>query len=142
MVEDNERFVRWQQVTREQLGFTNYTVLALAMAALGFVVAQSADGGVASSSRFQICVLPTVVAFLVASHVFAIWCALNRLWDFRDTAKIVRSTTTGGDVAEARKSNKARGRRTWCLLYLQIGTFALSVALFLIASGLRAMQWV
>lgn len=142
MSEDKERFVRWQQVTRDQLSFTNNTVLALATASLGFAVMQFTDGVTVTTSRFQVWVLPTVVALLLASHLCAIWCALNRLWDFRETAQIVKASTRGEDVAQTRQSNKDRGELTWTLLYWQVGTFAGAILIFTLASWVRAMQWV
>ena len=125
---ENARFVRWQQVTIGQLGFTNNTVLVLTTASLGFTFAHaSPDGG------WRGCVLWFGIGLLGLSVFFALWCALNRLWDFRETAQIAKGDMAEFEKAAARRETKRLGDRTWGLLYCQLGTFGLGLLLLALA---------
>ena len=119
---ENVRFIRWQHVRIVQFGFVNNTVLALATASIGFALAREApvDG-------WKLCLFGIGTALLSLSVLFALWCALNRLWDFRITAQIAGGRMDERELAAARYETRKLGDRTWGLLYCQLGTFALGL---------------
>ena len=109
-----------------QLGFVNNTVLALTTAALGLAVSSDSSG-------WQLCTLRVGTSFLVVSVLFALGCALNRLWDFRVTARLARGKMTETEEALARSKADSLGSRTWPLLYCQLGAFTLGALLLVVA---------
>ena len=119
---ENVRFVRWQHVTIVQFGVVNNTVLALATASIGFALSREAPVG-----GWKLCSFGIGTALLSLSVLFALWCALNRLWDFRETAQIARGRMEECEKAAARHETKKLGARSWGLLYCQLGTFALGL---------------
>ena len=133
----NDRpFVRWQRITLTQLGTVNATVLSLAIAALGFGLTQKSP-----ISGCELCALRGGLVLLVVSVVFALWCALTRLWDFRKTAQKARLDEKScrdqkcekcEEIrAELRVETKKLGERTWCLLCCQLVTFAVGAVLLI-----------
>lgn len=134
--QSNDRpFVRWQRITITQLGIVNATVLSLATAALGFGLTQSS-----TVSGFKLSALRCGLVLLVASVVFALLCALTRLWNFRETAKIDRLREKPcsclkhekcEEILALRVDTIKLGKRTWCLLYLQLGTFTFGAVLLI-----------
>lgn len=116
--------VRWQEIRFTQFGFVNNTVLGLATAALGFALTLARSGeAVLREAMFL------AVVMLLVSHAFAISCALNRLWDFRETFHRARGTPS-----VSRAKNRRSGQRSCCLLYLQLGTFGVGVLALTIAA--------
>ena len=135
--QSNDRpFVRWQQITLTQLGIVNATVLSLAIAALGFGLTHSSP-----VSGWKLCTLRGGLVLLVVSVGLALWCALTRLWNFRKTSKKARLNEKFYHdqkcekceeiLAAVREETKKLGDRTWCLLYCQLGTFAVGAALLI-----------
>ena len=116
------RFVRWQRVAITQLGFLNNTVLALATASAGFALARPAP-----DSGWKLCLLWLGLALLSLSIIVALACALNRLWDFRETAQIAKGTMSDSETAVARREVERLGNRTWTLLYCQLASFVVGV---------------
>lgn len=123
---DNARFIRWQERCNTQLGFVNNTVLALTTAGLGLGVSSSASGWHLGALRFG-------TVSLIVSVLLALGCALNRLWDFRETARIARGNMSDVPKAVARGKVEKRGRRTWRVLYWQLSTFALGALALVVA---------
>ena len=113
----HSRVVRWQGRSIAQLGFVNNTVLALTTAAIGFAVSRESSGW-----RWWPLVIGIVC--LVMSAGLALWCAVNRLQDFRESAELARGRMGIVEGVERRRKNRKRGNRTWTLLYWQLGTFA------------------
>ena len=132
----NDRpFVRWQQIRITQFGIVSATVLTLATAALGFGLTQRPP-----LSGCELCALRGGLVLLVASVVFALWCALTRLWDFRKTAQIGRLKEKSccclkcekcEEILLLRVETRKLGERTWYLLYWQLGTFAVGAVLLI-----------
>ena len=109
------------------LGSVNNTVLTLTTASLGFAVSRE-------SSTWTQWALWVGTAFLLISVVFALCCAVNRLSDFRESARLARRKM---DLAERRKrrcKNRRRGTWTWVLLHLQLWCFAIGATSVVIAS--------
>lgn len=129
--DDKERSVRWQQITINQLSYVINLILGLSVAALGFAsslllnkmfnLANSADG------FFVISLIS-----LLMSGFFGVWCTINRLRDFRLTAKITK-IRDGTEVQELRKLTRRLGEKTWILFWWQIGTFSFGILLMVIS---------
>jgi hypothetical protein len=118
------RFVRWQKATREHLGATSNVILGLATGLLAFAAPQLLQKKPAQCDAMfgaAACVL------LVASIAFALWCAINRLSDFRLTAQIANPNKVA-QVAENRLESLRLGERTWMLFRAQVWTFAFGAA--------------
>ena len=138
-------FIRWQSITLTQLGF----VTNLAIATLGFALTLVKDPDVIASCWAR-CLLVLSILGLLVSVAFGIWCALNRLADFRKTAqnardrqKLLTMTSEQGKVdrerelAEKYQETKKLGQKTWTLFRWQIGTFGAGI-LTLVSSGFAA----
>jgi len=134
-------FVRWQAISIAQLGFTNNLIITLAAATLGFSLTFLKDNDVVASCWAK-CLLVLSIFGLLVSLAIGLWCALNRLLDFRQTAQNARLRERLGAITSEQKKvdsqktldigrDKARalGRKTWALLYWQLGTFSFSVAM-------------
>ena len=134
----NDRpFVRWQRITLAQLGIVNGTVLSLATAALGFGLTQSS-----TVSGCKVCALRGGLVLLMVSVVFALWCALTRLSNFRKTEKTARleekpchdpRSEECREILALQEQTRKLGKRTWCLLRWQLGTFVGGAVLLMVA---------
>ena len=78
------------------------------------------------------------LVLLVVSVLFALLCALTRLWDFKETAEIARLKEKLGnhpkseeceEILALRGDTTKLGERTWCLLYFQLSTFTFGAVL-------------
>lgn len=58
------------------------------------------------------------------SAIFGFWCALNRLTDFRGTAR----RACNHEKAPMKDDLRELGDRTWLLFYVEVGTFVLGIA--------------
>lgn len=128
MTEDNyERFAKWQGVTREQLGATSNLILGLATGLLGFTTVLLLERKLA-----VLCALGFAVAaslLLALSVALALWCAINRLTDFRLTAKIAHPKNNDShQLEEFREESKRLGERTWEIFRSQVWSFALGAS--------------
>ena len=118
----HSRVVRWQGHSVAQLGFVNNTVLALTTASIGFAVSRESSG-------WQWWLLVLGIVYLVVSAGLALWCAVNRLQDFRESAQLARGKMGIVEQSERQRKNRKRSKRTWTLLYWQLGTFAVGALL-------------
>ena len=125
--ETSPRFVRWQGHTVAQLGSVNNTVLTLTTASLGFAVSRE-------SSTWTQWALWVGTAFLLISVVFALCCAVNRLSEFRESARLARRKMNLAERRERRRKNRRRGTWTWILLHLQLWCFAIGATAVVIAT--------
>jgi hypothetical protein len=125
MAEENyERFAKWQGITREQLGATSNLILGLATGLLSFVTVLLLEKKLVISCAFGFGVAASIL--LILSVAFAIWCATNRLTDFRLTAKIANpKNSSSPQLDEFRERSKQLGERTWGIFRGQIWCFAL-----------------
>lgn len=124
--QDYEPFIRWQGITRDQLGTTSNLFLGLATGLIAFDSAlllqhKSAISSCAVGLGLVGCVL---LAFSVA---LALWCATNRLKDFRLTAKIANPKHSGSVAIldEWREESTRLGDLTWKIFRGQLWCFAL-----------------
>jgi hypothetical protein len=121
-------FVRWQATTLAQFGYVANLTLALAVATLGFQVNLLLhEGFVPPKCLFTAAILTTMI-----SVGLGLWLAINRLQDFRITARIARMRE-GGDISSKLDALRARskklGKRTWCLFRWQLSAFGVGVLL-------------
>ncbi len=118
----NEKFVRWQRITLEQLGYVLNLVFTLTIAALGywFALLRVREFVPGSSAK---CALILSGLSLATAAAIGLWCSLNRLWDFRGTTK------RAGDKPDAPSKEELDniGKRTWTLFYIVLGGFAVGV---------------
>lgn len=119
-----ERFAKWQGVTREQLGFTSNLVLGLATGLLAFTTILLLDKKLIAPCAF--CFGIAACFLLAISLVLALWCATNRLTDFRLTAKIANpKNSSNPQLEEWREESQCLGERTWAIFRGQLWSFAL-----------------
>lgn len=122
--DNRDSFIRWQSVTREYFSSTSNLVLGLATGLLAFLVSGVAHS---KSTNTNMCLLVVDIGtmlLLAASVGLAIWCAINRLRDFRATAQIARSRFKDEPVSsDARLEVKVLGQLSWRLFWWQLVLF-------------------
>jgi hypothetical protein len=127
-----ERFIRWQENLRQSLGSHVTLIVAFASGGLGFV------GSIlnADHAQFSGCtrwfILGAGLLFLV-SLFLALFISCNRLEDVRATLAILRHRRDKSPdeiIAELQRRTDKLGKRTWKLVYWQLGVFTVGAALF------------
>jgi len=125
--EDRESFVRWQGITRDYFSSVSNLVLGLSTGLLAFLVS-----GLASPqpNLESFSVLGALSAALLALSVaVAVWCAINRLRDFRATARIARLRWRGGSADPSERiDSTVVGRLSCRLFWWQLVLFGLGSA--------------
>lgn len=136
-------FIRWQGIAITQMGYAVNLMLTFAAASLGFTLTLFKD-----PSRRQHCWGRCFIVFaavaLTASIAIGLWCVLNRLRDFRESAQIARRrerwekegcerSWIDVQLQRRRNRNRRRGRRSYRLFNWQIGSFAVGVLLLVAA---------
>jgi hypothetical protein len=125
-------FVRWQAITITQLGYAVNLVLTFATASLGFVLSMVKDRDFTPNCWGR-CFLDFSGLALGVSVAVGLWCVVNRLSDFRVTAKIARFRQTWPErkeplsIRRMRRTTKKLGKLTWQLFCWQVSTFAVGV---------------
>lgn len=126
-LEDRESFLRWQGITRDYFSSVSNLVLGLSTGLLAFLVS-----GLTSPQPDSRCLLfvgTASVVLLAASVALAVWCAINRLRDFRATTKIARSRWKGEPVNPTdRLESQAVGQLSWRLFWWQLVLFGFGSA--------------
>ena len=139
-VESYERFAKWQGITREQLGATSNLILGLATGLLGFVTVLLLERKLVIPCAFGFGVAASI--FLILSVALALWCATNRLADFRLTAKIANPKNSGShQLEEFRENSKFLGERTWGIFRGQIWSFALGAGAVGLSTIIQVFSW-
>lgn len=125
MVQENkDSFTRWQQITRDQFTSIANLVLALATGLLAFQSTLLLDHKLAYCCAYGLAIASLFL--LTASVVFALFCAVNRLLDFRLTAKIARRREEGKtDLEVLRDEANSLGSFSWGLFWFQLTLFGL-----------------
>jgi hypothetical protein len=124
-------FVRWQSITIAQLTYCGNLILGMTVAALGFQVSLLLNDKF-TPIAWQKCAFSVSMFLLILSIAVGIWCIINRLRDFRATTKAARMREEGKppeDIQPFRDLYKNLGKKTWCLFWWQIGTFAIGIIL-------------
>ena len=137
-------FVRWQSIRITQFGHVTNLILTFATASLGFALTLLKDSRIGYISC-SFCIWVLAVVTLLGSIAVGIWCSINRLHDFRETAQIARKreemeatgalapTEMEARLEYQRKLSKERGELTWVLFYWQIGTFGVGTLFLVVA---------
>jgi hypothetical protein len=119
---------RWQKIAIDQLGYSLNLTLTYTVAALAywFTLLKSSDFNPACSARlFMLCSLPA----LGLSAICGFTCVVNRMIDFRGTAKRAR----GDQDAPTKEYLQGFGLRSWVLFYIHLAGFVTGVALISVA---------
>ncbi len=136
--DDRDSFIRWQSITREHFSSVSNLVLGLATGLLAFLVS-----GIAYPKPANKCLLVVdtgSMLLLAASVGMAVWCAINRLRDFRATAQLARSRYKGEPVSsDERLETKVLGQLSWRLFSWQLVLFGFGAGG--IAAGVIARFW-
>lgn len=130
-----ERFVRWQQISIAQLGYTLNLVLTFTIAAIGYAFSLLKDNDFKPPCSARCALLFALISLAIAA-ISGLACVLNRLRDFQGTARRVRRKPNAPSSRELR----VMGSRTYRLFYAQLlfcflGISALAVALLLTYGG-------
>ncbi|QEI13464.1 hypothetical protein [Cellvibrio japonicus] len=122
--EDKESFVRWQGITRDYFSSVSNLVLGLSTGLLAFLVSGFVVVQPVSSCLLIIATCSMVL--LAISIGLSVWCAINRLRDFRATTQIARSRYKDEPVSSSdRQETKALGKLSWCLFWWQLVLFGM-----------------
>lgn len=128
-IRQKDRCQRWRKIALDQLGYVQNLTLTFAVAALGYWFSLLRDTVFPDAAKCFMLLSFLAISF---SAFFGLWCALNRLWDFRGTA---RRACEHPD-APSKDYLRGLGQLTWVLVTLQVVLFAagvifLAVVLFL-----------
>lgn len=125
--DEHESFVRWQGITRNHFSSVSNLVLGLATGLIAFLVPSLAGEQV--TGRCSLVLSTLSLGLLVLSVALALWCAINRLRDFRATARVTRKRSQGEQVApEERRETKILGEASWRLFWWQLVLFGFGAA--------------
>lgn len=127
-------FIRWQSTTIAQLTYAVNLILSFSVATLGFQVAILQNDNFVPVS-LQKCAFSLSLLLVILSVVFGILCVINRLYDFRISAKVARMREDGKSDEEMQSRRmlcKNLGKKTWALFCLQIGTFSVGIIFLII----------
>jgi hypothetical protein len=123
-MEKSGKYIRWQAIRINQLGFINNLILGLSLGLLAynfnFIIPDEIQLNCFQKLLFWISIILNVTSVFIALIL-----AINRLEDFRLTAQISRKeekNQTDNIKFDRAKSNKL-GKKTWCLFTWQIATF-------------------
>ncbi|MBA7645757.1 hypothetical protein ES703_53515 [subsurface metagenome] len=122
-------FIRWQSIKITQFTYSVNLILGLAVGVLGFQVALLLNDKF-NPIAWQKCAFSISMLLLVLSVALGIWCVINRLRDFRATAKAARLREDGRpaeDIQPYRDLYKKLGKKTWYLFWWQVGTFGVGI---------------
>jgi len=89
MARSEGSFVRWQAIRITQMGYAVNLILTFAAASLGFVLTLVKDQEL-RAHPWGACLLVFGGLSFMISITAGIWCVLNRLEDFRESAQIAR----------------------------------------------------
>lgn len=122
--QNKDSFVRWQAVTRDHFSSVANLLLGLATGLLAFQSTHLLEHKLSSCSAIGFAIAS--LFFLFASVAIALWCSINRLRDFRLTARIARHRQKGEtELQESRDESKFLGNLTWGLFWFQVALFGL-----------------
>lgn len=134
---DRQSSERWQGRTIEQFGYALNLILGLTVGALGYELSFLLNEEIVRYV-WQNCLFVLSMLTLLLSVIVGLLCVVNRLRDFRTTAKIARKREDGASDIELqplRALTYALGKRTWLLFWWQITFFGVGILLMVIALG-------
>ena len=122
-------FIRWQQITISQMGYTINLILGLAIASFGFSLNILFENKIIFSCFTKTLFICSLI-FQIISIGFGLWVVINRLKDFRITTQIARlkdSEYTNSEAESKRQFSIKLGERTWCLFRIQLFSFGIGI---------------
>ena len=138
--------VRWQSTLIVQFTYAINLILGFSVAALGFqittMLGREINYGYYGEKTYVDAALLSLI-FLGASVLLGIPLVLNRLKDFRLTAKIARQRkypSPTDTIAADRDLSEKLGRKTWCLFQWQLGTFGIGVVMTIVGVAILFFQ--
>ena len=122
-----ESFIRWQNILINQLSFVNNLVITLNIGVLGYLI--NFIQNVTILNCFQKFFFWIASVLIICSLSTGLILVINRLDDFKITAKIARKRETNKreGIEEDRKKAKKKRKKTWNLLIWQVSTFFASL---------------
>lgn len=137
--EDQESFIRWQEITRNHFSSVANLILALATGLLAFQSTLLLEHKLSVPCAFWLATASLI--FLATSVAIALWCLVNRLRDFRLTAQIARRREKGEtELQEFREKSKSLGKFTWGLFWFQVALFGLGAGCCAVAVVIQVWQ--
>lgn len=132
---DKERCTRWRAIAIGQLGHSINLTLTFTVAALGFSLDLLKESTFSPMGWAKLLTLLTFISLLI-SAISGYWCTLNRLKDFRGTAR------RACDHPEAPAKDELRdiGTHSLMLFFVQAVTFVIGIASLTFALGLTYGQ--
>jgi hypothetical protein len=122
MMVSNDRFQRWQKIAIDQLGYALNLLLTFSVAALAYCFTLMKDKDFAPSTNASYALVIALIT-LGISALTGILCVLNRLWDFRLTARRARNDPQ----APTREEMNVISATTWFLFHALTVTFGLGI---------------
>ncbi|MGG7035137.1 MAG: hypothetical protein ACI7YS_08085 [Flavobacterium sp.] len=122
-----QSFIRWQGILISQLGFANNLVIGLNVGVLGYLMNFIKNATILNG--FQKILFWTTCLSIVVSLLTGLILVINRIDDFKITAKIARKRETNNreGIEQDRNESKEIGKKTWNLFVWQISTFFVSL---------------
>jgi hypothetical protein len=133
-INSNDRFIRWQQILREQLTYLNNILLTFSVATLGFLFSLlTEDNFVPTCYQKLFFTFGLIMIFL--SIFIGLATSFSRLFDFRTTLKKIKNETSGNhaDIEEQKQLKDMYSKSTWNLFYGQSILFVLGVLTLTVA---------
>jgi len=126
--DDKVRLRYWQQIAIDQLGYSLNLTVTYTVAALGFWFALLKASDFTPSCPAKVFMVCALVA-LTVSVTCGFMCIINRLSDFRGTAKRAR----GDSDAPTKEHLQGFGKRSWILFHIHLWAFGLGVICIAVA---------
>ena len=124
----NDRFIRWQRYTIEQLTFALNLFLGLSGASLAFGISLLREESFLLTGCSKLAFSVGLVALAISVLVGCV-AVVSRLLDFRFTAKTVGNKNQKSDEEAGvyRYRTKLLGGLTWRLFWLEVFSFSVGV---------------
>jgi len=128
----DENFIRWQSIAITQLSYSINLILTFSVAAIGFIVSLLLNESFKSSvCQKHLFILSLII--LLLSGALGVWCTINRLMDFRATARITNSKYNEAELTNLRTLTKRLGEETWGIFWCQIGSFSAGIIILVLS---------
>lgn len=120
----DSKFQRWQDKTLSQFTYTINLFLGISIAIIGFQFSLLLNNDFTPLCFGKFYFSTSLILMLISSGLGCI-CVINRLKDFRITAKITRlkAKDNGNKLKELRRNSDNLGERTWLIFWWQFGLF-------------------
>ncbi|MFA6414633.1 MAG: hypothetical protein WC217_02085 [Candidatus Paceibacterota bacterium] len=135
MDKDDDRFVRWQQLSISEMGKTISLFLGIAFATIGFVVSQLISADFIFRNYWDKFLFSFGSVVLLAHIVVSLILTLNRLKDFKLTTKVVRvkqNEKSTSAIADLREELEMISNKTRCLFGCSLWLFGIAELLIII----------